>query len=192
MFEVELKAHVYDREEAIKNLNSFAKYERKIIKDDTYYSLNSITSRIRKEIVTENEKTFSTFLYTYKKKELKIDKDGKSIEVNDENECELNDPTPVEKFITDAGGKIKLTKHKETLFYTADTPFGQANLELCKVPPLGDFLEIEILSQSQDSETVNNIQKELHSLLLKSGIPLENIENRYYSELLLDPDKNSE
>ena len=31
MFEVELKAHVYDREEAIKNLNSFAKYERKII-----------------------------------------------------------------------------------------------------------------------------------------------------------------
>ena len=55
MYEIELKAHVYNKEETIKTLNTFAKYVGFFQKQDIYYRLQKqnnndfISVRIRKE-----------------------------------------------------------------------------------------------------------------------------------------------
>lgn len=193
MYEIELKAHVYDREKTISYLESLAKFDSKIIKNDTYYSLKTqklinnkdhISIRIRKEYIQFSGTDKSEILVTYKKKEIRTNEYGTSIEVNEENECTVSDSSPLEKFLIDAGAVIQLKKEKITLRYTLQTHYGQANLELCTVPPLGDFLEIEILSDNNDNQTVEKIQNEIKNLIQKCGISLDCIEPKYYSEML--------
>lgn len=66
--------------------------------------------------------------------------------------------------------------------WITSTEYGQVHLELCNIPQLGDFLEIEIVTETCTNE--DGIRDRLKSLIEQSGIPLSNIEERYYSELL--------
>ena len=188
MTEIELKARVFDREKLIENLNSFAKYKKPAAKSDTYFNLKteekSISARIRKQAEKTPDGTRTENFLTYKKKELKTDSDGVSIEVNDEKETEISNPEAVEILLADIGFVPALKKHKETMIFSAETPRGKAALELSNVQKLGDFIEIEILSEKSDTETVEEIQAELKKLLSKCGIPEKDIEKRYYSEML--------
>ena len=70
------------------------------------------------------------------------------------------------------------------MIFSAETECGKATLELCKVEKLGDFIEIEILSVTNNAETTEKIQSELKRLLSRCGIPEKDIESRYYSEML--------
>ncbi len=173
MFEIELKAHVKDRNSVIKNLNSFALYKTSLIRDDQYFSKDNIKIRLREENNCDSDT--SIFILTYKQKEIRSD-----TEVNDEKECTLSNPDAFLAFIKDAGFKTELTKHKEVKIWT----YQGATLELCNVPPLGDFIEIEILSSTNDSKTLAECQKKLHEILSLCGISKSEIENRYYSEML--------
>lgn len=191
MTEIELKAHVFDREKLIENLNSFAKYERTVTKDDTYFHLekksaekNYISARIRRQTEKTENGTETVNFLTYKKKELKTDSNGIPIEVNDEKEAEISNAKAVETLFSDIGFVPALKKHKEVMIFSAETEHGKANLELCNVEKLGDFIEIEILSEKNDPQTVEKIQAELKNLLSKCGIPEKDIEKRYYSEML--------
>ena len=196
MFEVELKAHVCNREELIKKLNSFADYIRTVEKSDVYYHLpvstgssgkkSYISTRIRTERQSDSKEEKCTYYLTYKKKEIRQNADGISSELNDEKETLLSDAGAVEALLSDIGFKPALHKKKNVLAYQAQTEYGTAALELCTVGGLGDFIEIEILSETDDEKTVSAIQDTLKSLLLKCGIPLENIEPKYYSELLAE------
>ena len=56
--------------------------------------------------------------------------------------------------------------------------------ELCNVPPLGDFLEIEILVKDTNEETIKPLQDKLLELLDMTGIGRDKIEKRYYSDML--------
>ena len=65
MTEIELKAHVYNREELLQKLNTFAEFKKTVIKNDTYYRLNldkpvkgsgHISARIRIEPEQKPEK----------------------------------------------------------------------------------------------------------------------------------------
>ena len=189
MTEVELKAWVSDRDSLIKNLDSWAKYAGSVIRDDNYWGLTDrkIRSiRVRRETFDgENKRT----LITYKRKELRK-KEGTIIEVNDERECTVSDPLPIESFLEDAGFSVILKKHKDVMDWTVDVsgenlPEGLfATLELCRVPPLGDFLEIEILSPTDEPTVIEKLRGMLELYLEKAGIPKEKIEPRYYSELL--------
>ena len=187
MYEIELKAHVTDREKTIAKLNAFATYCGMVQKSDTYYkNAAKISARIRTETEMLNDADTSgqqgkqrVFL-TYKRKELRLDANGAAIEVNDEKECELSDGTALESLLTDSGFAVSIKKEKTVMGWVC----GSAHLELCTVPPLGDFLEIEILSSANDSATVEKCQSELKTLLHKAGIPNENIERRYYSDML--------
>lgn len=189
MYEIELKAHVPERKSAIDLINSFASYLGTIIKDDTYYhfqpesSEKYLTCRIRHETYTfPDGKTETQDVLTYKSKEKRTDSNGAAYEVNEENESVLSDPQAVIKLLSDTGYQKAYTKHKDVMQWTCPTQYGKAHLELCSVPPLGDFLEIEIVTESCTDE--EGIRDELKSLIEKSGIPLSNIEERYYSELL--------
>ena len=196
MFEVELKAHVCNREELIKKLNSFADYIRTVEKSDVYYHLpvstgssgkkSYISTRIRTERHSDAQEEKYTYYLTYKKKEIMQNSDGISSELNDEKETTLSDVKAVEVLLLDIGFKPALRKEKKVQVYQTQTEYGTASLELCTVAKLGDFIEIEILSETDDEKTVSAIQDTLKSLLLKCGIPLENIEPKYYSELLAE------
>jgi adenylate cyclase class IV len=52
------------------------------------------------------------------------------------------------------------------------------------VEPLGDFLEIEVMCESNDDESVALARAEIESLMTRSGVSFDDIEERYYSDLL--------
>lgn len=184
MYEIEIKAHIYDRN-AVKNaLASFASYEGKIEKHDSYYRYkNYITARIRKETLIQADPHTKIFL-TYKRKELRTLPDGTVTEVNEENECTLSDASTIEKLFSAIGFTRAYTKEKFAESWYATTPAGKAHIELCEVPPIGDFLEIEIMAHNNDNSTVDATRKELYKLLEKCGVDKADIEPRFYSELL--------
>ncbi len=187
MNEIELKAHVKDRQKLILLLNKIATYKGAVTREDTYYKQKNPVStshapqiRIRKESFPENAEKSPEYLLTYKRKEKLCGPDKIQIEVNDEKECKISSPQAIEAFLQDAGFEVSLKKRKEVKDWILDG----ATLELCNVPPLGDFLEIEILSEDSSEENIKNCRKKLESILKKAEIPKEQIENRYYSQML--------
>jgi len=168
-----------------------AKYIGKTEKHDTYWhfqlpehkandTAGHISVRIRKEITDSG----TDFLLTYKHKERIFNDNGAAFEVNDEKECTLSDTAPLESLLEDTGFFPAVRKDKTVYDWETDTPCGKALLELCTVPPLGDFLEIEILSQKNDEKTVASVHAELKRLLEVCNIPLSEIEPRYYTDML--------
>lgn len=194
MKEIELKAHVKNRPALKEKLADFSSFCKKVTKKDTYYHLkksnpnenekNYISLRIREEFEETEKGTKKTTYLTYKKKELQTNSDGLPVEVNDEKETVIDDVSCLEILIKDIGFEKALYKEKIVEDYECPTPFGKALLELCSVQGLGDFLEIEILSETTEDSEIKKIQEELKKLLKKSGIPESEIEKKYYSELL--------
>ncbi|MBR5932763.1 MAG: class IV adenylate cyclase [Treponema sp.] len=183
MFEIELKAHVRDKTRTVELVNSFAEFKGTTVKNDDYFNNSKITCRIRSEIKTLPDKTqIKENLFTYKSKELRMDKNGSSYEVNEENETTISNPEALEKLLLDSAYTKVYSKHKDVIEWITDTPFGQAHIELCNVPPLGDFLEIEIVTENCNND--KEINAELKLLIQKAGIDLNDIEKKYYSELL--------
>lgn len=188
MNEIELKAHVYDRDSLVKKLNAFAEFKTSLTRDDLYYynpSVSKKSIRIRRE--TENGNC--RILLTYKRKELRDGENGVQIEVNEEKECTMTSADPLESFFKDSGYEIKTKKHKEVTDWEYTINGFKCTIELCNVPPLGDFIELEILSESGDKETVSKARDSLFEILDLCGIDRSCIENRYYSDLLKQNEK---
>ncbi len=195
MYEIELKAHVADRRHVIETLNAFAEYDGKADKKDTYYHLPAdgraasdnggyLSCRIRRETRETGNSVRTSVIFTYKRKEQRMGAGGTPIEVNDERECTLSDSSALEALLADAGFTVARTKHKITEGWYAPADEGKAHIELCTVPPLGDFLEIEILSGTEDEKSVAAARRCIEGLFVRCGIPLSAVESRYYNEML--------
>ncbi|MBP5452197.1 MAG: class IV adenylate cyclase [Treponema sp.] len=192
MTEIELKVHVEDRDALIEKLNSFATYTNCIQRDDFYWGSSATCKnkiRIRKESGVPNEprETRPETIVTYKKKELRTNAQGQTIEVNDEKECTISNSEPIEAFLTDMGYSVVLKKHKSVMVWMMRAnpqKESSVSFELCNVPPLGDFLEIEILTKDDSEENIKYAQDKLFELLDMTGIGRDKIEKRYYSEML--------
>ncbi len=189
MYEIELKAHVHDRGALLAKLRSFAEYMQSADKDDTYFQLkpgggrkDRVTVRLRRESIRDRNGEKENLLLTYKKKELKVSDGGAALEVNDEKECSVSSAEPIETLLADIGFTESAKKRKITEAYRVWTDCGEVLLELCTVPPLGDFLEIETLCETE--ENTDKIRAELEKLLDKCGLSSRDIEPRYYSEML--------
>ena len=209
MYEIELKAHVEDHRVVARTLDSFAEYIGALTKHDTYYRLplacvptgteaasskradakahsentevqTHIGCRIRKTVYEKTGEPKITF--TYKRKELRKDADGIAIEVNDEKECTLSETDAIESFIKDSGGSISHVKEKIIKEWYAETEAGKAHIELCTVPPLGDFLEIEVLAK--DDAHTEDAKRAILSIFKKCGIDESAIESRYYNDMI--------
>ena len=81
MKEIEIKAHVADRNSVISKLNSFAKFLGSVVRDDTYWGNGKTKIRVRREKNNDAE----NILVTYKKKENRTSEDGVSMEVNEDS-----------------------------------------------------------------------------------------------------------
>jgi len=201
MYEIELKAHVYDRENLVRTLNSFAGFRGTLSKTDRYWSLggagqkdaahgaaakqNAPSVRIRCErIEADGEKSVTRTIVTVKQKNIvPTHTQGNardSLEVNDEKEFTVSDAGAFEDFITQAGFSPVLTKRKTCMQWRHENIL----IELCTVEHLGDFLELEILSPECTAAHVKTARIQLENLLKKCNIPLAQIEPMYYSELL--------
>ncbi|MBP5464040.1 MAG: hypothetical protein J6Y13_02560 [Treponema sp.] len=201
MTEVELKARVDDRAALARRLDGFAKRGQHVIRDDDYWGKSADDKnkiRIRREtfLAPDGSIEKTDILVTYKRKARIRGADGVEAEANDEKECLISDAAALEAFLSDTGYAVQLKKHKDVEDWLAEVPAAPdsgsregtvtATLELCAVEKLGDFLEIEILSPTDDGNILAALHGELEKLLARAGIPKEKIENRYYSELLRD------
>lgn len=194
MYEIELKAHIYDKDKTESLINGFADYIGSTNKEDTYYHRKNgifkkhTTCRIRhEEHVLKDGSIKVQDVFTHKEKQRKKDENGAVYEVNQENETTLSDRSGMERFLLASGFEPAYTKLKIVKEWNFSTEYGTAHLELCTIPPIGDFLEIEIVTGTSESEA--KIRELLKELIIKSGASLNDIEERYYSELLQLADK---
>jgi adenylate cyclase class 2 len=136
--------------------------------------------RLRKErIARPGGETEEKALVTHKIKEVR-----EGMEINDEREFTVSDPAVFEGLLQGLGLEPGMRKHKRGWAWTV----GGIHAELCEVSglkrSLGWFLEIEILAESAGEPVVADARKKLLDFLEKIDMPLDRIEERYYSELL--------
>jgi adenylate cyclase class 2 len=144
--------------------------------------------RVRREEKSGKAET----IITWKSKE-KCD----GIEVNNENEFTVNDAEVFAELLAVLGLEKRIVKRKEGWRWEA----GGITAELCEVSGfyqteensgegnaptknLGWFLELEILADDENPETVAASRKRLLELLGKAGLSESDIEEKYYSEML--------
>ncbi len=184
--EVELKAHVENpqalRQKIVSVLNVLD--EKEIIKQDIYYALTSRDGpafRIRVEgQKSSGHEWLGSIIFTRKEHQ----RDA-GIETNSEYEfsVSIEQKQNVEAFCRSLGLKEFLRKEKKGWsWYIQDSPL---HVELIEVVPLGWFLEVEAVCDTpKSSREILEIKKALVNLLKTLEIPLENIEHRYYMEML--------
>jgi len=195
--EIELKAHVKDREALRLLLQDKARYLCSFEKEDTYYfpvensDVPKSGVRLRSENKTFPDGTKKNAVYvTYKTKEVR---DG--IEINDEKEFEVrssqnstvHSTVPVfDEFLKMMGLRPGYSKLKKGWAFSKE----EINAELLEVEKLGWFLEMEIIvsdTVASDNNTIDEKRKKLVGFLSELGIEKEAIESRYYSEMLREP-----
>ena len=196
MYEIELKAWVDDIPSTEEKINEFAKYIGLTEKHDTYWRKKNseVGIRIRQE-------TGKPIIATWKEKNLRQN----DFELNTEREFVIgsteftNETIPNDKnaesfknaldtfedFLKTSDFEISLQKYKSTKTWHHNTEeFNLITIEISYVEFLGHFIEIEILSEKNDDETVAKAQNCLHQTLQKCGISKEKIETRFYWQLL--------
>lgn len=196
MIEIELKAHVQDVVSLVSHLEQKAQFQRCCYKSDTYWkeSQKQIQIRIREEQTLFTEPRFfqaeqwpferddiqsagkEEIFVTYKRKEVV----NSSFEVNQEHEFQVDKGEPLEIFLQDAGFAVSIKKEKLAAAWLWDGVL----LELCYIPELGNFLELEILCDSDRPEVVASAHEKLRKVLAACEIQEAAIESRYYSQLL--------
>lgn len=191
MYEIELKAHVQDSKDVESKLKSFAQFVGESQKKDTYWkktifsqsTSKEVQIRLRQEKHSRGDNPTSV-VATYKRKNINAAQDGTKFEVNEEFEFAIDSRHSFEEFLKDAGFSVFRTKEKNASQWKAEEVF----IELCNVPPLGDFLEMEILSEDKDAATVAAANDKFLRLLELCDIPKEAVEPRYYNEMLAQQD----
>jgi adenylate cyclase class 2 len=180
MIEIELKARVEDPEAAARRARAFAAFSGACEKEDAYWfpaeaglrgEFPASGVRLRRETGGGGE----TWRVTFKKQE----KRG-AIEVNDEREFEVSDGAVFGELLRRLGLVPKKAKCKRCRSWT----FDGVTIELVFIEQLGWFVELEILAESDDAETISAAKAKLLALLGRMGVPETAIETRYYTAML--------
>ena len=179
VFEIEKKAWIEDKERIISYLSTHAEYLGESKKSDVYFcqkekdQVNIFTDTVyRLRTIEKKDKTL--FEVTYKKKSL-----VHNTEVNKEYNFEVDDGEVFLQFTEYIGFKPFIEKTKLTQKFN----YREALVEISTVLPLGDFIEVEILS-TKEEETPAHIQR-IDDIFEELQIPKENEESTPYVDLIL-------
>ncbi len=189
MIEVELKARLRDRNAVEARVASFARREGAVDKLDSYW--HGPDWRLKRGtkgfgVRAEDGRNVVTF---------KTKRSEGGIEINREREFAIDDPEAFIEFALRLGCESFYSKRKRGVRYRAapagcEAPSvacdGAATIELIEVDGLGDFIEIEVLLEDEEPGAIALAQGEIRALLSRAGVAAEDIEPRFYSELLID------
>jgi adenylate cyclase class 2 len=185
--EIELKARVTDRGAVETRLSVLGVYGGSYTKEDRYWKpsvegggLPASGVRLRRETrCLPDGSPAALFVVTFKTKEKR---DG--IEVNEENEFTVSDEAPFCALLARAGLREAYTKKKTGAVWDVEG----ISAELAEVGDdrrsLGWFLELEIIADNDRPATVETARRRLFTLLSDCGLSREDIEERYYAEML--------
>jgi adenylate cyclase class 2 len=202
--EIELKACLDDSMPVEQRLSGLGTFCRSYKKSDSYWfprqtgaggaSIPPSGVRVRRESGMSADGTaYESVLVTYKHKEIS---DG--IEVNDEREFTVSAATPFEDLLTRLGLCKGISKEKQGRAWTIPPESaGQSGVvqrpilaELSLVTGLGWFVELEIITEDNDGQTVEECRRQLLALLEKLEIPADRIEARPYTVMLKEKEQN--
>ena len=178
--EIELKAHVENYKSVKKILSEKYGTPVEIHKDDIYYIYKQAGDSYRGQPVrlrVENGKN----VVTLKQKSIK---DG--IELNNELEFGVDNGESFIKYMQLTGARKWVVKTKNGWKYKSSENGYEAVIELCEVSNLGWYLEIEIVIESPDNVQITESKLKIKDILNSAGISEDQIESRYYSDMLLE------
>ncbi|MDR2782243.1 MAG: CYTH domain-containing protein [Treponema sp.] len=194
MVEIELKARVDDPQKTKAAISSFARYSKAFVKEDAYWrpreqdsALPASGIRIRRETeytgrAAGDSPRVERIVVTYKTKEVRD-----CIEVNNEREFSISedgDEKPFEQLLAAFGLQIAVCKRKTGWAWLFEEARPPVTIELSEVAGLGWFVELEILSECNDEKTIAAARRRLLACLDKTGVGQDNIETRYYTDML--------
>jgi adenylate cyclase class 2 len=207
--EIELKARLDDSLPVEQRLSKLGTYCRSYKKSDSYWfpaqagagvPIPPSGVRVRREIGTSaNGAAYESVLVTYKHKEI-----SNGIEVNDEREFTVSALSGETSSSEDAGASVfedllirlglykGISKEKQGRAWTIPPQAtGQSGTvqrpilaEISLVTGLGWFVELEIIAEGDDGQTVEESRKQLLTLLEKLEIPADRIESKPYTVML--------
>jgi adenylate cyclase class 2 len=188
--EIELKAHVGDPEARRDAISRLARYAGEYRREDAYWRVSAAPGRaglplgmdprhpirVRRESFTgPGGETAHITLVTYKTKEIRD-----RIEVNRELEFEVSGGSAFEELLSLLGFEKGACKLKRGWSWNCRG----ITVELSEIEGLGWFAELEILADEDLPETTAGARRRLLDLLGELGIPEDQIEERYYTEML--------
>jgi len=171
-FEVELKARLPDPAAVEARAAQLGVFKKETLKEDIYFRRRGDTSPVpadRYRLRREAGKAVVTF-------KQKVSRDG--VEVNKESEFEVGNSHAFFRFADRFGFEPFVVKRKKSRVYR----IGRADVELNQVEYLGHFVEIEILCNEEEQMLV--ARTEVARLLNQLGLSAEDLEPRYYIQML--------
>jgi predicted adenylyl cyclase CyaB len=183
VIEVELKARLRDPAAVSAAVATFARLAGAVDKRDSYWHGPGWKS-------DSDAKTFrtrgegGTTVVTYK-----VKSSAQGVEVNRESEFEVSDPETFAGFARRLGCEPSYQKRKTGFAFKAGpdalNPY-EATIEVVEVDGIGHFIEIEVLLADEEPAALARARTEIRALLARAGVDEQDIESRFYSELLAD------
>jgi predicted adenylyl cyclase CyaB len=177
-FEIEVKARVADHAALRAALDSGATFVKEIEKADVYFADARLSAA---EVSLDRDRVFrirdvgGACEVTFKERTL----DG-AIERNVEGEFPISDPAAFRAFAAYIGFRPIIEKRKRTRLYQV----GPFNVELNEVPPLGWFLEVELVTSNASDPA--GLSESLLAVLDQFGVARDAVETTPYIVMLRD------
>lgn len=180
MIEIELKAWLTDYEATRRAVEAAgAELRGDSVKRDLYYGPERKGPRdidLEKDPVFRLRSEGADWIVTAKRRSTE---DG--IETNEEVEFKVDDPAAFREFAQQIGFRPFIVKRKTTRKYES----GRVGVELHRLDPLGDFIELEImLEDGAPADERKEAERELREHLARYGVPEGKIEPRRYIDML--------
>lgn len=171
-FEVEVKARLSNPAGVEAQAARLGVFEKEVIKEDIYFRRRGDTEAIPKDRYRLRREA-GRAIVTFKQK---VQQQG--VEVNRETEFEVDNAHAFFQFCNRFGFEPFVVKRKKSRVYR----IGRARAEFNEVEHLGHFIEIEILCNEEDKLLI--ARTEVARLLNQLGLTAEDVEPRYYIDLL--------
>ncbi len=184
MIEVERKAYLKDLS-ILDKIKKISEYTEKSTKKDTYFAPFAIKRLdVYKDPIFRIRSKDGKNILSYKKKKI-VEK----TEINIENEIDISslDKPSLRSFFQYIGFYPFIEKKKTTNLYKTKKNNFDVSIEHNNIENLGEFIEIEILiDEEKDIEKAN---KAINDLFEKLEIQKEDIESKYYIDLLMEKNR---
>lgn len=172
MYEIEAKVPIKksDVQRLRKEIRLFAKLKGKSVKKDMYYGNPKAPffTRIR-------EKKGGVPIFNLKTKKV-----VGGMEMNEEIEFPVNSKSKFGQLLKRASFPSFATKEKHSEVYL----YGSMQLELNRIPGLGNYLEIEYAVSSKND--IPKAKKGINAMFKKLGFSTKDFEKRYYLDMLAE------